>query len=153
MSTIIAESYTLELKAWLKIILFYKNQLDALKIKLFQAIKVPVLIRDGARFETYQVHIIELQDFFFELEEAILQQLKQIDTKYLFDDTRKNEGIERQQLLLRYKVYAAEKKYLSFRYTLSQYLISIFEIVILSKLNYHLPNLRSIASRPTNIAI
>ncbi len=153
MSTIIAESYTLELKAWLKIILFYKNQLDALKIKLFQAIKVPVLIRDGARFETYQVHIIELQDFFFELEDAILQQLKQIDTKYLFDDTRKNEGIERQQLLIRYKVYAAEKKYLSFRYTLSQYLISIFEIVILSKLNYHLPNLRSIASRPTNIAI
>lgn len=63
MSTIVAEAYVLELKAWLKLIAFYNNQLEILKHKLFQAIKAPILIRDGARLETYQVHIIMLQDF------------------------------------------------------------------------------------------
>lgn len=153
MSTIIAESYSMEIKAWQKLITFYTSQLDGLKHKLFQAVKAPILIRDSARLETYQVHIIALQDFLFELEEAIQNQLVQLDTKYLFDDLQKNESIEHQQLLLRYKIYAAEKKYLSFRYTLSQYLISIFEVVILTKLNNHLPNLRSIGRRSTNIAV
>ncbi len=153
MSTIIADAYTLEIKSWQKLITFYKFQLDALKYKLFQAFKAPVLIRDSARLEAYQVHIIALQDFLFELEEAIRQQIIQIDSKYLFDDLQKNELIEHQQLLLRYKIFTVEKKYLSFRYTLSQYLISIFEVVILNKLNGHLPNLRSFSRRSTNITV
>lgn len=152
MSTIVAEAYVLELKAWLKLITFYNNQLEVLKHKLFQAIKAPILIRDGARLETYQVHIIALQDFFFDIEESIQHQLEQIDVKYLFDDTRKNQAIEHQQIFIRYKLYTAEKKHLKFRYALSQYLISIFEIVILTKLNKGLPGLRSI-NRPTNITV
>lgn len=153
MSTIIAESYNLELKAWLKLIGFYKDQLDGLKHKLFQAFKVPVLIRDGARLETYQVHISALQDFFYDVEEAIEQQLTQIDKRYLFDDIRKNEAIEHQQLLLRYRIASIEKKYLIFRSTLAQYLISIFEVVVLAKLNSHLPKLRPMGHRSANITI
>jgi hypothetical protein len=153
MSTIIAETYILELKAWQKMLTFYNNQLAALKYKLFQAVKAPILLRDGARFETYQVHIIALQDYFFDIEESIQQQLELIDTKYFFDDVFKNESIEHQQLLLRYKMYNSEKKYLSFRYTLSQYLISIFEVLILNKLNNHLPNLSPIGRRFTNITV
>ena len=153
MSIIIAEAYTLELKAWLKMLVFYKKQLETLKQKLIQAIKVPILIRDMARLETYQVNMISLEDFFFEIEEAIQQQLEQIDTKYLFDDVSKNQIIERQQLLIRHKLFFAEKKYLSFRFTLSQYLISIFEVVILARMSNHLPNLSSVGRRSTNIAI
>lgn len=153
MSTIIAESYNLELKAWLKLLGFYKNQLDGLKHKLFQAIKVPVLIRDSARLETYQVHISALQDFFYDIEESIQHQINQIDTSYLFDDIQKNEAIEHQQILLRYKMYNAEKKHLSFRYILSQYLISIFEVVILAKFKTHLPKMHSTIHRSANIAV
>jgi hypothetical protein len=148
-----AEIYILELKAWQKMISFYNNQLSTLKYKLFQAAKAPILIKDGARLETYQVHIIALQDYFFDIEESIQHQIEQIDTKYFFDDVFKNEVLEHQQLLLRYKMFSSEKKYLSFRYTLSQYLIGIFEVVILAKLNSHLPDLRSISRRFTNIAV
>lgn len=153
MSTIIADSYALELKAWLKIISFYKNETEIFKHKLFQAVKVPMLIKDSARVETYQVHMIAFQDFLFELEESILGQLEQIDIKYLFDDMQKNEAIEHQQILLRYKMYTTERKYLSFRNALSLYLISIFELVIISKLNRGLPNLHPIARRSTNVAV
>ncbi len=153
MSTILAESYLLELKAWLKIISFYKNQIEVFKHKLFQAVKVPVLIKDSARVEAYQVHLIAFQDFLFEIEESILSQIEEIDVKYMFDDMQKNEAIEHRQILLRYKLYTAEKKYLSFREVLSQYLISIFELVILAKLNNRLPDLRSTGRRPTNITV
>ena len=153
MSTILAESYLLELKAWLKIISFYKNQIEVFKHKLFQAVKVPVLIKDSARVEAYQVHLIAFQDFLFEIEESILSQIEEIDVKYMFDDMQKNEAIEHRQILLRYKLYTAEKKYLSFREVLSQYLISIFELVILAKLNNRLPDLRSAGRRPTNITV
>ena len=71
----------------------------------------------------------------------------------MFDDMQKNEAIEHRQILLRYKLYTAEKKYLSFREVLSQYLISIFELVILAKLNNRLPDLRSTGRRPTNITV
>lgn len=149
----IAESYSLEIKAWQKLIEFYQFQLHTLKHKLFQAVKAPVLIRDSARLETYQVYIIQLQDFLYQIEQDIQLQNEKIDTTYLFDDLQKNESIEHHQVLLRHKMYTAEKKYLSFRYALSQYLISIFEVVILNKLNGHLPNLRSIGRGSTNIAI
>lgn len=153
MSTIMAESYLLELKAWLKIITFYRNQTDIFKHKLFQAVKVPILIKDSARLESYQVHIISFQDFLFEMEELILKQIEEIDIKYLYDDFHKNESVEHNQILLRYKMYTTEKKYLSFRNALSQYLISIFELVILSKLNNGVSNLHPIKRRSTNIAV
>lgn len=153
MSTIMAESYLLELKAWLKIITFYRNQTDIFKYKLFQAVKVPILIKDSARLESYQVHIISFQDFLFEMEELILKQIEEIDIKYLYDDFHKNESVEHNQILLRYKMYTTEKKYLSFRNALSQYLISIFELVILSKLNNGVSNLHPIKRRSTNIAV
>ncbi len=153
MSTIIAESYILELKAWLTLISFYKNQTDSFKHKLFQAIRVPMLIKDSARLEAYQVHLMAFQDFLFEMEDAILCHIKQIDIKYIFDDMQKNESIEHQQILLRYKMYTAEKKYFSFRNALSQYLISIFELVILSKLNNGLPGLHPVGRRSANITV
>lgn len=110
MSTIIAETYILEIKAWQSLIMFYKKQLDVLKHKLYQAFKTPVLIKDSARLENYQVHIIAIQDYLYEIETSIQKQYDKIDSYYLFDDLNKNEIIEREQLLLRYKMYITEKK-------------------------------------------
>lgn len=152
MSTIVADTYVLELKAWLKLIRFYNEQIDLMKHKLFQAIKAPILIKDIARLETYQVQIMTFEDFFYEVEESMKQQIENIDKNYLFDDLIKNQEIEHQQVFIRYKIYAIEKKYLKFRYSLSQYLISIFEIVVLAKLSIGLPSFKTV-SRPTNITV
>lgn len=153
MSSIIAETYILEMKAWQKLIVFYKMQLDMLKHKLFQAFKTPDLIKDSARLENYQVHIIRIQDYLYEIETAIQRQYDEIDNSYLFDDLNKNEIIEREQLLLRYKMFIAEKKYLRFRYNISQYLISIFEEIILFKFQRNLFKISSNYRRSTNITI
>lgn len=153
MSTIIAETYILEIKAWQSLIMFYKKQLDVLKHKLYQAFNTPVLIKDSARLENYQVHIIAIQDYLYEIETSIQKQYDKIDSCYLFDDLNKNEIIEREQLLLRYKMYITEKKYLRFRYNLSQYLISIFEDIILFKFKSNLFKISSNHRRSTNITV
>lgn len=83
MSTIIAETYILEIKAWQSLIMFYKKQLDVLKHKLYQAFNTPVLIKDSARLENYQVHIIAIQDYLYEIETSIQKQYDKIVEKTL----------------------------------------------------------------------
>ena len=117
MATSISKYYKEELAEWNNTILFYRNELGELGVKLSEVIRRNSIVGIAKMVENYQLKLNQASDIFYKLQVQMQQQEASLKTdSTLIDDRLVNDEIEQRQVELRGKMHEPENEYIDVKF-------------------------------------